>query len=202
MAVLAWIMVIAQVAIQVADRSGKLSQARSQQLKDLDRVWILMETDLRNVVAHAREVPFSEPIPAMVIAQAEEYQLAFIRVGQANPLLLPRSEVLRVGYRLEDDILWRDSWIDPYNPVEETARPQQLLDGVESFEVLALPRAPAGRSVTEGPWLEEWPSGIGSSAASLPLALEITLEIKDRGELKRLITLPPGGSGSQGRGTN
>lgn len=194
MAILAWITVVAQVVIQTAGRSGDISERRSQALKDIDRVWILLETDLRNAVGINHQVPFGEPLPAMRVSQTEEYILSVLRAGQANPLLLPRSEVLRVAYRLEENVLWRDSWIDPFNPVEEFARPQQLLEGVASFEVLVLPSAPLGRSISEGPWLDDWPAN-GQNAGALPLAVEVTLSLSNRGEdskLRRLITLVPG----------
>lgn len=194
MAMLAWITVVAQVVIQTAGRSGEVSERTSQQLKDIDRTWILLETDLRNAVGVNLQIPFSEPLPAMRVSETEEYILSFVRAGQSNPLLLPRSEVLRVGYRLEENVLWRDSWIDPYNPIEELARPQQLLDTVESIEVRVLPPAPTGRSVDSGPWLDEWPS-VGQGSAILPLAVEVTLTLVNRREdakLRRVITLVPG----------
>lgn len=192
MAILAWIMVVSSVVVDTAGRSGEISERRSQQLKDIDRLWILLETDLRNSAARNYVPNFDPPIPAMLVSQTEEYVLSFIRTGQANPLLLPRSEVLRVAYRVEDEVLWRDSWIDPFNVDQELARPQKLLTGVERFDVLALPsRSAGGRSVSDGPWLDQWPDG-SQASSTLPLALELKITLKKRGELRRFISLVPG----------
>ena len=189
--ILASILVVAERSITTANKSAEVSAKRIQDLRNLDRVWLLLETDLRNAIAISRQGQFDETLPAMTISQGDEYQLMFLRGGLRNPLLLPRTELLRVAYRLEDEVLWRDSWVDPYNPDEDTARPQQLLEGVEEFQVLALPAAPKGRSVAEGPWLDAWPEGSNANA-ELPLAIEIIVRLANERELKRLITIAPG----------
>ncbi|WP_158224617.1 type II secretion system minor pseudopilin GspJ [Agaribacterium haliotis] len=193
-AILASILVVAEQAISTSNKSAEVAAKRVQDLRDLDRVWLLLEADLRNAIAHAQAGgSFQESLPAMKIEQGGEWTLMLLRGGQANPLLLPRSELLRVAYRLEEEVLWRDSWIDPYQIEEEFVRPQQLLEGVEEFEVLALPKAPRGRSVKEGPWLDAWPEG-QIPANELPQAVEIILRLKGERELKRLIALAPGSS--------
>ncbi len=192
-AMLAMIMVIAERAITAARGSAEVVERQAQRLRDIDRVWVLIENDLRNSVAQGKVIPFGEAIPAMRIGSTDDYIMMFIRSGQANPLLLPRTEVLRVAYRLDDTVLWRDSWIDPYNTDPELAREQQLLDGVEEFRVLALPGAPQGRSVEEGPWLDSWPQN-ESALASLPLAVEVVMVLEGRGEIRRIVSLVGGGS--------
>lgn len=190
-ALLASILVISERSITGAHRAGEISEKRSKALRDIDRLWILLENDLRNSVAFAKEIQFSEPLPAMRIDPGDTYLLSLLRGGQANPLLLPRTEVLRVAYRIEENVLWRDSWVDPYNPQEETARQQQLMDNIEELVITVLPGSPRGRSVEEGPWLERWPEG-NAAPDELPLAIEIKLTLPNRGELRRLITLLPG----------
>ncbi|WP_370980677.1 type II secretion system minor pseudopilin GspJ [Agaribacterium sp. ZY112] len=185
---LASILVVVERSITAANRTAEISAKRVQNMRDMDRAWLLLETDLRNAIGKAHQGSFSGLMPAMRIDPSEERLLMFLRGGQRNPLFLPRTELLRVAYRVEDGTLWRDSWVNPYSEDEEQARPQQLLEGVEEFEVLALPRAPQGRSVAGGPWLDSWPEG-DSAAASLPLALEITLRLEGERELKRLISL-------------
>ncbi len=192
-AMLAFILIAAERAISTAQKSGEISERNARALRDIDRVWVVLENDLRNVVsAPAKSIGFSNTVlNTMQIDTTDTYVFSFLRAGQANVLNLPRTEVLRVGYRLEDEVLWRDSWIDPYNPDPELARPQQLMDKVEAFEVMALPRSPVGRSVESGPWLDSWPQANGGTDP-LPLSLELTLRFKDERELKRFITLSAG----------
>lgn len=190
---LALILIASERAITTAQKSGEISERRAQELRDLDRVWVILENDLRNVIAApTKNIAISGlSLAAMQIDNTDTYAFSFLRAGQANVLNLPRSELARVGYRLDEEVLWRDSWIDPYNPDPELARVQQLIDNLEAFEVLALPRSPAGRSVESGPWLEVWPQAAGG-VDPLPLSLEITLRFQDERELKRIITLSAG----------
>ena len=189
---LAVILVVAERSISGATRSGELSERRAQSLNELDRLWVLMENDFRNIVAHVKVQQFQEPLPALSIAPTEYYRIMLLRAGQANPLSLPRSEVLRVAYRFEEDTLWRDSWIDPYNPLEETARSQKLLGNIEELTITALPRkAEGGRSVSGGPWLDQWPS-TNQFNATLPLAVEVRFTAEGMGEVSRLFGLVPG----------
>ena len=194
---LAMIMIITEQTISQSSRSSDVVAKRSQELNDIERLWILLENDLRNAVPVAKQIPFSEPLPAMKIDKNERYVMSLIRIGQANPMQLPRSEVLRVAYRLEENgELWRDSWIDPYNPQEELARPQRVMGDVEEFSVEALPNPPQGRSLDDGPWLEIWPNS--TRADDLPLALNIKVILKNETELRRFVTLIAQSAQSQG----
>ena len=189
-ALLAVILVATQATVKGATDAGALAERRALALREIDRVWILLENDLRNALAKSHQPQFQETLPALTIDVNDIYALTLIRAGQANPLLLPRTEVQRVAYRLEDGTLYRLSWIDPYDAREDLAREQMLIEGIEELRIAALPAPPAGRSVDQGPWREQWPGDQGQD--SLPLAIEVTLELKTMGEIKRLIRLSPG----------
>ena len=192
-AMLAFILIAAERAISTAQKSGEISEQRAQSLRNIDRIWVLLENDLRNVVSTPAKffANTGVAISTMTIDTTELYAFSFLRAGQANLLNLPRTELVRVAYRLEDEVLWRDSWIDPWNPDPELARPQQLIEGLQEFEILALPQAPVGRSVEEGPWLDTWPQA-NAGQNPLPLSVQITLRFKDERELTRFITLSAG----------
>jgi len=192
MAILAWIMITAQVVIQVSSKAGEVSRDKAEELKQLDRLWILMETDMRNIVAYDYQPEFGEFIPSMLIAESEDYVMNFIRAGQANPLLLPRSEVVRIGYRIEDNALWRDSWIDPFNPDIDLARQQKVFENIEDIEVEVLPHAPRARSFETGPWLRRWPPEQDEGQVILPLAIRVTLVFENDFTLYRVFALASG----------
>ena len=190
-AMLAVILVAAERAISVAQRSAEISQARAQSVRDLDRFWVLVERDLRNVTLAAMPPHLlsngSAPLASLQISTTETFLLSLLRIGQSNPLALPRSEAVRVAYRLDDGVLWRDSWIDPWRPEQEQARAQQLLTNVEELDVVALPLPPAARSVDGGPWVDEWPQQLGANV--LPMAVELRLNLKQRDTITRFIRL-------------
>lgn len=189
--ILAMIMIVVERAISSANRSAEISESRSKSLREIDRVWVLIENDLRNIIAVSRKPPFGPPEPAMLVADSDDYRLMFVRAGLANPLLIPRSEVVRVGYRIEDEILWRDAWIDPYNFDPDFARPQKILNDIEELEIKVLPRAPTAKSFSSGPWLDEWPQSQGNPV-DLPLALEVIITLEKMGEMRRIILMAPG----------
>lgn len=185
--VLSFIVIVAHQAIYTARESGDLAARRSQELRNLDRVWVLLEADFRNILAEAQQTGFQQPLPALRVDDGEDYIVMLLRAGHANPLLLPRSEVIRVGYRLEEEKLWRDTWVDSANPDEDYARPQLLLENVEELSFRILPRAPRGRSISEGPWFERWPEQ--ANLNELPLMIEISLTTKRRETITRSLTL-------------
>ncbi len=181
-------------SLDVSERSSEISQEKMQQIQQFDRVWIMLENDLRNIRTMVTGSEFTEVVPAMSVDYGGEYSLMFTRAGRANPLFFPRTELARVAYRLEEETLWRDIWVDPRNPDVELIRKQKIMEDVEDFKVEVLPHPPVGGGVKQGPWGEEWPSGGIPNA--LPLALRINLELKNREPVHRLFRLSNGGLGT------
>jgi general secretion pathway protein J len=146
-----------------------------------------MENDLRNALAYDKKPAFGDNIPAMQVG-GQEYWLIFLRGGHANPLNLVRSELMRVAYRIDDEVLWRYSWTDPHSIDEDSAQKQKLMEGVEEVAVRVL--SPDATSFSGGPWTDTWPAeGVTNQ---LPKAIEITLTFTKAGELMRLMALAPG----------
>jgi general secretion pathway protein J len=109
----------------------------------------------------------------------------FTRGGWANPAGVPRSELQRVGYVLRDHKLVRQ-----YLPVldaDGTALLQEatLLDQVESIGFRFMDASLS--------WSAIWPTKLGSLGPPTdlvrlrPVAIEVTLRLKDYGTLKRII---------------
>ncbi|WP_236074779.1 type II secretion system minor pseudopilin GspJ [Teredinibacter purpureus] len=187
-AIMATIALLAFGALDVSERSKVVSEEKMHDLLQFDRGWVMLENDLRNALSYANGNAYGDLINAMDVRYGEEYSLVFLRSGRANPLGFPRTELARVGYRLEESVLWRDTWYDPQNPDIDFARQQKIMEGVEDIKISVLPTS--GQGYKEGPWVEEWP-GLGPPNV-LPLALEITIETKSRGEITRLFALSPG----------
>ena len=185
--ILAVIAVLSYQALDVATDSSEISQEKLAELRRLDRIWILMENDLRNALAYDKKPTYGDDLPAMQVG-GQEYWLMFLRGGHHNPLNLPRSELLRVAYNIDDEVLWRYSWIDPHTMDEDFAQKQKMIDGVEGVETRVL--TPDAKSFSAGPWSDTWPpNGVKNQ---LPRAIEIKLTLKQAGELTRLMSLAPG----------
>lgn len=191
--IMALIAVISYQALDVTANSREVIDKKVKEIERLDRVWMLIEGDVRNIVGAVKStIGRGDPIPAISIDADETYWITLLRGGNANPLNLPRTELIRVGYRLEDDTLWRDSWIDASNPDTDLAKKQKLIEGVTEILVRVMPREGA-KTVANGPWVDRWPQDSDATKfAVLPMALEITITFEGIGELKRLFALPKG----------
>jgi general secretion pathway protein J len=131
--------------------------------------------------------PVREPLgPGYQAAVVGGPGLAFTRGGWTNPVGLERSTLQRVRYVLRDGKLYREYWLvlDAQLYPEPVSR--ELLSDVINFKV---------RFMNDGRnWQDSWPppsqQGGTPTMRELgwrPLAVEVTLELKDYGVLTRLI---------------
>lgn len=104
--------------------------------------------------------------------------------GYSNPLKLPRSQLQRVGYELEDDILYRIHW--PVLDRTQGTLPvrRKLLEGVLSMNARFMD--------VSGDWSQSWPAAGATDARSLPRAIEVTLDIENVGIIRRVIEVATG----------
>ena len=111
--------------------------------------------------------------------------LTFTRGGWANPAGLPRSELQRVSYLVRDGKLIRQ-----HLPVMDTTAAtvvveRELLDQVESLSFRYMDESLV--------WSASWPTpplqGLPPQALwrARPVAVEITLTLKDQGVLTRIV---------------
>jgi general secretion pathway protein J len=187
--IMAIIATLAGQALHTASVSGETTDAAVKRLAAVDRALVLMEADLRNALPRAIKPPSDEAIPALTVGSSGDYWMTVLRGGVANPLHLTRSELVRVGYRLQDGVLWRDTWIDIASTDERDALKQKLLPELKDVVVRVL--SESASSIAAGPWVTDWPAtGVGSE--KLPRAIEVTLQLEDMGEIRRLFPLLPG----------
>lgn len=187
-AVIAVISVVSLQSIDSASRASDVTQRKFKQIQRMDRFWNFMAMDLRNALKYSIATPFGEAFEPMLIDPTEEYFLSHLRAGIANPLLIQRSELGRVGYRIDDNIVWRDSWSDPANSDDSLAYKQKLLDGVEEVVLTAL--QPGAPSAEERNWSDRWP--IPGQQNVLPLAVNVNLVLEDGREISRIFMLSSG----------
>lgn len=121
------------------------------------------------------------------LSQQSQVMLSLTRAGWANPLGLGRTELQRVNYLLDGDKLIRN-----YVPVLDAAGElpttrREVLGGVESVSFRYMD---AGRA-----WVDKWSSNTTGNARlsgtlrDLPVAVEITLQLKDYGRIVRIVEL-------------
>jgi general secretion pathway protein J len=128
--------------------------------------------------------PIGETFQPALRADARNQQLVDLtHSGWANPAGTPRSTLQRVSYRLDEDgRLLRDYWYVLDRPLSAAPVSVELLDKVESVRLRFMD--------SNRRWHEQWPPAGYSGPDSMrirPIAVEITLELEDWGEIKRLV---------------
>jgi general secretion pathway protein J len=198
LAITAFVATIAYTSLSTALAGIESTRDVSERSYEVNRALMVLNRDLRQLVDRPVRDEFGELEPALLGGELARFPLAFTRAGWHNPGGLPRSQLQRVAYRVEDETLWRDSW-----PVLDRAgdtEPQsvRLLDGVEFMQLAFLPSlerlnlGPDDEALDTETWDDNWVRLPGASGdLGLPMALELRLELTDWGELRRLYALPP-----------
>lgn len=163
-------------------RSGEISKEHDQNLVEIQRGMLLIERDFSQMIARTSRTGStdSDELRALYAGKNtldSEYEgIEFNRLGWANPLnLLPRSNILRVGYRVQNGELQRLYYLHPDTVSDEKPEQQVILHDIENL--------------TFRFWDEDWTSS-WSSSTDIPSGIEITIMSKHYGELKRVFMLP------------
>ena len=111
--------------------------------------------------------------------------LSLTRGSWANPAGLPRSELQRVSYVLREGKLWRQ-----YQPELDTTgaasfEERELLDKVEALSFRYMDASFAWYTLWPTPLVQRLPRP--DQLRARPIAVEVTLTLKDWGKLVRKI---------------
>ena len=114
--------------------------------------------------------------------QDSDYIASFTRSGWRNPADQVRSTLQRVAYHLDEDKLIRTYWTHIDRADDEQVVERTMITNIESLDLRFLDE--------KKEWQSNWPSANALASADppeLPSAVEITLNMNDWGEIKRLI---------------
>ncbi|HSC67291.1 MAG TPA: type II secretion system minor pseudopilin GspJ [Cellvibrio sp.] len=204
----ALIAVMAFESLNAADAGATKTNEVLAEINKLDRAWQIIGADLRHVIppsAADKNTVFEAESLKSSGEDADQMLMLFKRRGWVNFSNLPRSDLQLVSYRVEEGKLWRD-FLPEHNleladiDIEDDAFHQLLLEDVEDVQLRFLYQGAItskGKSVLEDrefseDWLQKWPENTqqGASAQDLPLAVEITIELKGVGTSVRLFAMP------------
>ncbi len=205
----ALIAVMAFESLNAADNGATRTNEVLAEINRLDRAWQIIAADLRHVIPPAaadKNTVFQAESLRSSGEDADQMVLMFKRRGWVNFSNLPRSDLQMVGYRVEEGKLWRDFApernleLADVDLEEDDGVHQLLLEDVEDLQLRFLFQGAItsrGKSALEDrefseDWLQKWPDNNqqGASAQDLPLAVEITIELKGAGSSVRLFAMP------------
>ncbi|MEM1436297.1 MAG: type II secretion system minor pseudopilin GspJ [Pseudomonadota bacterium] len=173
----------AQIVGRVIDQFGLLTE-RGTRLTELNRAMQIMQRDLLQLSPRKIRDPLGDPREALLIQT--DGTIEFSRNGWSNPLNRKRSTLQRVIYRLEGDTLYRAYFLGLDLAPDAEPLVQQLLTGVDRFEVFALDVA--------GNEYGFWPVAAANAENPNPAqrlaAIAVRLEVSPYGELERIWAVP------------
>ena len=160
--------------------SQKGAEEKLSRLNEIQRAWLIIERDLLQISHRSVRIEGEEPIQRFLFADTgsfadSEQTLAFVRGGWINPrLLIPRSDMQSVAYRIEDNTLERlhFNFVDPV--VGEEPKIRSLISDVESMGM---------RFFVDNKWQDSL------QANKTPSAIELTINTKDFAELSKKFLL-------------
>lgn len=158
----------------------KITSSSNQSLTSMIRVFNLMERDFSQLVTRRVRDEYGDPLEPLMVGSGI-YDVEFTRTGWNNPAQRSRSVLQRVAYvyDVEEKKLNRLFWLVLDRAQDSEPITQEILDEVENFSVNLLNE--------EGEGSDTWPDFDTDTA--LPLAVEIILETKKMGEIRRVFSL-------------
>ena len=109
---------------------------RGQRMAQIHRAVTVIERDMLQYRDRPIRTESDQPTPALMIG--DEGALSMTRGGWRNPLQRPRSEVQRIGYRLQGENLVRAYWPVLDRRDDEEPITQIVLAGVDDLEFFAI----------------------------------------------------------------
>jgi len=187
LAIFALLAVMAYGGLSKVLKTKDILDEQLDRLAEVQRTFTFLERDLLQLIPRDIRDEFGDTRPFLQardpLLNSGEPLLSLTRSGYANPLGVARSELQRVDWRLKDEVLYRDTW--PVLDRAQDSRPRALplCMRVQAFRLRFLD--------TKKKWHDQWPprTRSGNRPPQVPLAVEVTLELADWGELRRLIPL-------------
>ncbi len=185
--------IISALAYQAINNVVKVQtnvQSHAERMAEVQRAVWWMEQDLIQLAPRGVKDGFGSSLSAY--EYRADLGLELTRIAQ---LPTPRASggLLRVGYQLKDETLYRLTWPVIDRAPDSKPRTMPILTGVKRFGVRILNE--------KGQWVTSWPNEVdvgrvpfsvgGEENAApkkipLPKMTEVTLELDDLGILKRL----------------
>jgi general secretion pathway protein J len=184
MAVFAILSALAYSGLNAVGQASAVTREQAERLREIQRALVVVERDLAQAVPRPIRDEFGDRVPALLANARDGGLLRLTQAGWANPAGQPRSQLQRVRYDLEGDILRRSYWLDLDRAPGALPVQADLLEGVERIELRWLDSG--------GAWQGEWPPlrGQNDEAEAMPRAAELLIELSDWGALRRVVVMP------------
>jgi len=168
-------------------QTDKVTRAHELQLRELVRAMAAFERDVLQVQPRPVRDPFGDVRAALLGDDLENPSLELTRSGWRNPLGQPRADLQRVRWQLSGEQWQRQYWPVLDQAQDSQPQVQKALEGVTALQLRYLDE--------QGSWQTNWPpqeSNQAEALTALPQAVELVLQHRRYGEIRRLLRLPEG----------
>jgi len=170
-------------------KNSESSTRELERLKQVQQCIAVLNRDLSQIIPRPIRDEFGNQQPYISAGGNIDNLIEFTRGGRTNPAGLLRSTLQRVAYRFDKDKLVRLQWPQLDRTQEMEPQESVLIDNVENVVVRFLDQ--------NAEWQEQWPplnsdgsAGSTDTAATVaPLGIEITVQLKDWGDIRRLYAI-------------
>lgn len=176
--VIAVFSIMSAAAYSGLQNSLKAEENFSASMKDLEAVQMsltLFQRDIMQLSPRAVRDAFGDNEAAIVLFNGQE--LSFTRGGNFSSLKLDQTELTRVSYSLQDEQFIRSHWRHLDSTQGDRPLSASLLSKVTNLQIRILDQ--------NNIWHLDWPI----SDSGKIRALELTLELEDWGEIRRLLPI-------------
>jgi general secretion pathway protein J len=188
-ALFALVAVGAITAMNQAVDSQQILFENEERLTQLQKALFRIERDLLPEAPRPIVDPFGAHLPAFQAPDGgkDGYPgyMEFTRSGWDDQTgRMPRSNMQRVAYRLNEDKLEKLVWLQLDRAADAEPQAREILNGIKSIEL----RFWAGGEDKD--WPEAWPiDPLAEYDTSLPYVVEMVLDTEDMGKIRRLFRL-------------
>jgi len=160
-------------------------------LTELQLAFMHISRDIRQLSNRGVRDQFDSSLAALEASEIGQYKLELTRDGYPNPAEFNRSSLQRVAYGIEDNKLYRYRWKVLDRAADSEPVKILLLNDVTGFNFRFL-ESNANAITGQGTnWVTSWPSQVnGAVTNTLPIVIEVTIELEDWGRFTRLFDLP------------
>ena len=177
---------LASVAVlDSVTRSDEASRAATLRLQQLQRAMMVIERDFWQISQRQIRVNGEAPVAQTLAGavnwiESDDDGISFSHAGWTNPgMVLARSEVQLVGYRLKERQLQRMYYLYPDAVTGTEPNVQPLLEEIDELKFRYLVKEDGQEQ-----WKEFWDQG------NWPLAVKMTLKSPQLGVIERVFGLP------------
>ena len=177
---------IAYGGLSIVLTSREHTEAIADRLGELQIALVIMQRDIEQATTRSVRDEYGDRKKAFLSNSDTGSYLELTSNGHTNPLKRVRSSLQRVAYHFSEGELTRSIWPVLDAPQEAVPNKSILLNNLTDVRFRYLD--------PDLQWQQQWPSeaysGSGEQTPVLPVAVELTLEYKEWGEIKRLFRLP------------